>query len=59
MKGIKDCPFCGGEAHLECKGEWGETWYFIRCSKCLIRTDVNLRSSMKKIKSTWNKRVKK
>ena len=56
---IKDCPFCGGKAHLY--NDFYYTLAYVKCSKCGIRTkeyksrnweDTNLLAI-----EAWNRRV--
>lgn len=56
---IKNCPFCGGKAHLY--NDFYYTLAYVKCSKCGIRTkeyksrnweDTNLLAI-----EAWNRRV--
>ncbi len=64
---LKDCPFCGSYARVECSGN---AWY-VRCTNCYAKScfcdlprrwnsdkclDTHL---IKKAVKAWNKRVKK
>ena len=63
QKGIKKCPFCGGEAVLECNQELrygGEDGYYIRCTECGMNT-TNIDGFFDRIPGRaiekWNRRV--
>ena len=40
MSELKRCPFCGGEAELDCKGNFKD--WFVKCKRCFCKTPIFL-----------------
>lgn len=56
---LKSCPFCGGEARLQRKGDG----YYVICKRCGCRTPYNQYQFISREKlreeaiEAWNRRV--
>ena len=46
------CPFCGGEAELDCDNIFGN--WFVRCTKCFCKTPKHATEFFAKV--CWNTR---
>ena len=54
---LKDCPFCGGKARIECKPfALPDFVYGVRCTTCNARTEES--GTAIKAAKNWNRRVK-
>lgn len=52
---LKDCPFCGGEAHLyRSRKAGGILTHFVKCSICGASSDFAIVPA--KVGQKWNKR---
>lgn len=56
---VKDCPCCGGKAHIHCSKMKEENYSlnvaFIRCESCWLQTSFN--TDLEMLVRAWNKRV--
>ena len=52
MSELKRCPFCGGEAKIDCNNRFSD--WFVRCTKCFCKTPAFLNEFMARV--AWNTR---
>ena len=59
QESIKNCPFCGGKAHLY--NDFYYTYAYVKCSKCGIRTKEYRSNNWEDTNwlaiEAWNRRV--
>ena len=53
---LKPCPFCGGSAGVGVQNTYADSYHWVACACCGIRTAHY--STLDKACSKWNKRVK-